>query len=387
MSRRNLIITITEGAGVGRRFIVEPDHRLSFGRTAKSDTVIEDNFMSGKHFGVEHFGEYAEVQDYGSKNKTMVNRQPVDQHRLNPGDIIRAGKTEFLVSWDEPLPVPTDSAWNDDNQARHLRPSTPEVHPQPLFEQSNLSPISDSSRYIPPIRPLKEQALSNVNQAKPINPFESSDLPPVDYSRLDVKLSSQRSPIAVSSSAPIPSSGRMMRLSLTLRGGIQEIIEKLGRQPHIHAQVVAHFRKIGVGLPDRLTATPLFQSIPDKGDFLPVIVSTNDWLDRIDATIAHRLSINDGLIIVLLERNVMNETAALQELTTRGVPNFSEESGFLGWCWPSQFLPMCQSMNPETLARFMGTWISGFICPARDRQVIVFARDSLESVLKEMGFE
>ncbi len=378
---------------MGRRFTIEPNRSLSFGRTSKSDTVIEDNFMSGKHFGIQHLGDCAEVQDFGSKNKTLVNKQPVDQSRLNAGDLIRAGKTEFLVNWEEALPLTTDSSWKAaEEEPRYASPHpTPDQPPAVIggFDQPNLSPISDSSRYVPPPRPQVVPVSTPAEAHRPINPFESSDAPPGEFVRPAIQpLSYQNSPISESSRISSSSVAKIQRLALAVNVEIHELIQKLNVNRYAHAHVVAHFRKIGSGLPDRLRAEPLFSQINDSRQYLPVIVSASDWLDRIDSKTTQRLANTDGLMVVLLDPSVSNEVQAIQELTYVGVPKYSDAGGFLGWCWPSQFVPMCAHMTQDNLSNFLGNWVSGFICPTPDQptKAISYAKASLEKILSELGF-
>jgi pSer/pThr/pTyr-binding forkhead associated (FHA) protein len=75
----------------------------SFGRIRPSDTTFEDDtFMSGVHFEVENRGEFAELRDLHSRNKTWLNNEPITSVKLNQGDTIRAGRTLFQVGIESP---------------------------------------------------------------------------------------------------------------------------------------------------------------------------------------------------------------------------------------------------------------------------------------------
>ena len=67
--------------------------------------------MSGRHARITRLGKYFILIDENSRNGIFVNNKrlvPKKQYLLNPGDIIRLGKTslEFLVP--EPVDKPED---------------------------------------------------------------------------------------------------------------------------------------------------------------------------------------------------------------------------------------------------------------------------------------
>ena len=80
---------------------IEITDGLVCGRHHKSDVVIKDPKVSGKHISF-HFkdGEFF-VEDLGSANKTYVNNKKIsvgELHPLSNGDVIRIGRTLLGVS-------------------------------------------------------------------------------------------------------------------------------------------------------------------------------------------------------------------------------------------------------------------------------------------------
>ncbi|HET9710661.1 MAG TPA: FHA domain-containing protein, partial [Pyrinomonadaceae bacterium] len=86
-----LTLTFTEPAGRERR-IVSQAPRITLGRAADNDIVIDDANLSRNHAVIENAGDSIQVSDCNSRNGTMVNGHPlVGPVELFDGDIVNLG--------------------------------------------------------------------------------------------------------------------------------------------------------------------------------------------------------------------------------------------------------------------------------------------------------
>src|SRR3954454_16042455 len=76
--------------------------KLTIGRQAGNDVVLEDTQSSRNHCLIEHVGGDYVLRDLTSKNGTRVNGQLVTQVVLGPDDVIIMGQTDmkFVVPVD-----------------------------------------------------------------------------------------------------------------------------------------------------------------------------------------------------------------------------------------------------------------------------------------------
>ncbi|QPK80455.1 FHA domain-containing protein [Schaalia sp. ZJ405] len=85
------LLIVQRGPNTGARFLLDPNVTYA-GRSPKSDIFLDDVTVSRKHcqFIAEDGGHI--VRDSGSLNGTYVNRERVEQARLNAGDEVQIGK-------------------------------------------------------------------------------------------------------------------------------------------------------------------------------------------------------------------------------------------------------------------------------------------------------
>ena len=69
--------------------------KLTIGRQAGNDVVLEDTQSSRNHCLIEHVGGDFLLRDLGSKNGTRVNGQLVSSVVLGPDDLITIGSTQM----------------------------------------------------------------------------------------------------------------------------------------------------------------------------------------------------------------------------------------------------------------------------------------------------
>ena len=110
-------LEIVAGSQSGRRIELVDGETLLVGRTAPAQVTIPgDASMSSKHFLLSADGGTWTITDQKSKNGTWLNGRQIETAKLQPGDRVQAGTTEFelrasptqesLGSW--LLPSPPD---------------------------------------------------------------------------------------------------------------------------------------------------------------------------------------------------------------------------------------------------------------------------------------
>ncbi len=85
------VIVVQRGPAIGQRFELA-GQRLSVGRAAECDIMLDDVTVSRHHAEFVAEGDGWLLVDMGSLNGTYVNRSSVERHRLNSGDLIQIGK-------------------------------------------------------------------------------------------------------------------------------------------------------------------------------------------------------------------------------------------------------------------------------------------------------
>jgi hypothetical protein len=96
----DMTIMIHSGPQSGESFTVPAGEVRTIGRTRASNIAIDDDhFMSSLHFEIQNCGDFAEVRDLNSTNKTWVNDVAIRNAKVGAVDEVRAGKTVFRVEW------------------------------------------------------------------------------------------------------------------------------------------------------------------------------------------------------------------------------------------------------------------------------------------------
>jgi hypothetical protein len=90
---RAYLLVRTEGAAPVQFDLGGPV--ISIGRASDNDVIVDDGMVSRHHCQLKlQHGAYSFI-DLGSRNGSFVNRQPVSQVALGPGDRILIGETEI----------------------------------------------------------------------------------------------------------------------------------------------------------------------------------------------------------------------------------------------------------------------------------------------------
>ncbi len=124
-------LILQEGPGAGRSYPLDPSKqiRLSVGRSANCNIVLQDHRASRYHADLRWDDRHWVVVDQGSTNGTYVNglrvRQPYD---LRVGDRVTIGETTLVVrEWGTHPPAPIPDAFRERGERRsrpHGRSST-----------------------------------------------------------------------------------------------------------------------------------------------------------------------------------------------------------------------------------------------------------------------
>lgn len=101
------LLDVTAGPRQGERIRVKDGATILVGRLATTSfPVPNDSTISGKHFSIAVQGNVCLVKDEGSSNGTYVNGMRVERVAVQPGYRVKAGHSEFLVSF-----LPSFGSW------------------------------------------------------------------------------------------------------------------------------------------------------------------------------------------------------------------------------------------------------------------------------------
>lgn len=105
LTRGMSVIVVQRGPEIGQRFELSGS-RLTVGRSAESDIMLDDVTVSRHHAEFVADGEGWVVVDMGSLNGTYVNRSSVERRPLTSGDLIQIGKfrLQYLHADEDHLP-------------------------------------------------------------------------------------------------------------------------------------------------------------------------------------------------------------------------------------------------------------------------------------------
>ncbi len=93
------VLTVHEEGRENREYTLPRDRIFAVGRAPKVNTLqVRDQTISAQHFKIVYKDSNFYVVDLWTTNGTSVNHECVRVHPLAPGDVIRAGLTEFVFS-------------------------------------------------------------------------------------------------------------------------------------------------------------------------------------------------------------------------------------------------------------------------------------------------
>jgi pSer/pThr/pTyr-binding forkhead associated (FHA) protein len=89
------LLIVQRGANAGSRFLLNTD-TSTVGRHPDSDIFLDDISVSRRHASFLRTPQGVVVRDAGSLNGTYVNRELVDERRLQHGDEVQIGKFRLV---------------------------------------------------------------------------------------------------------------------------------------------------------------------------------------------------------------------------------------------------------------------------------------------------
>jgi pSer/pThr/pTyr-binding forkhead associated (FHA) protein len=89
------LLVVLRGPNTGARFLLDDD-QVNSGRHPDSDIFLDDVTVSRKHAVFQRQGDTFVVRDVGSLNGTYVNRERIDEARLQTGDEVQIGKFRLV---------------------------------------------------------------------------------------------------------------------------------------------------------------------------------------------------------------------------------------------------------------------------------------------------
>jgi diguanylate cyclase (GGDEF)-like protein len=91
---RDSCLVVIYGDDLGKKHPIDKASLL-IGRSSKSDIHIDQESISRNHAKIVDTGKALVIRDLGSTNGTYVNDEPVAEHLLRDGDLIKIGHTIF----------------------------------------------------------------------------------------------------------------------------------------------------------------------------------------------------------------------------------------------------------------------------------------------------
>ena len=225
-----IVLQATAGPHQGKKIIVRDGHVATFGRTERADYDFpRDEQMSGLHFSLECRASGCRLRDLQSANGTFLNGSPVQESAVQPSDVIRAGKTSFLVqieaAIEEADPIPDYLKGIVPRGARLTglsgNPAESPSVPQTEFLRPNAEPAS------------MQMSFAEEGECRPEAPrlepqAEPASLPPPPPPPLPQPASGHPAPPAPA----VPAA----ELSPSLSGAMRLVIEVIGG-PHAGARM------------------------------------------------------------------------------------------------------------------------------------------------------
>ncbi len=87
-------LVVIYGTGLGRIYNL-PVKAAVIGRSPNCEIRVNHESISRNHSKIVNTGKSVLIRDLGSTNGTYVNDQPIEEHVLRDGDLIKVGRTIF----------------------------------------------------------------------------------------------------------------------------------------------------------------------------------------------------------------------------------------------------------------------------------------------------
>ena len=89
------MLVVKRGPNAGSKFMLDAEVTRA-GRHPESDIFLDDITVSRRHAEFQRGGDGYVVRDVGSLNGTYLNRERIDEEKLNNGDEVQIGKFKLV---------------------------------------------------------------------------------------------------------------------------------------------------------------------------------------------------------------------------------------------------------------------------------------------------
>ena len=93
-----MALTVLSGAD-SKTYPLMPNSMYKIGRVSTADIQIDSPSVSRSHSNLMVRDKMFSIQDNGSFNKTIVNREEVEKATVFPGDLIELGDVALLAHY------------------------------------------------------------------------------------------------------------------------------------------------------------------------------------------------------------------------------------------------------------------------------------------------
>ena len=87
-------LVVIYGNELGRTYNLSVPSMI-IGRSSKCEICVDQESISRNHSKIVNTGKSILIRDLGSSNGTYVNDQPIEEHVLRDGDLVKVGRTIF----------------------------------------------------------------------------------------------------------------------------------------------------------------------------------------------------------------------------------------------------------------------------------------------------
>lgn len=336
-----------------KSYIISEGETRFFGRWQKnasnSVTCISDQTMSATHFSIKNLRGKIILEDCKSRNGTKVGNLRVSDQtlELHDGTVFKAGKTHFQVQWEN-------------------SPQESDLVISPVNEESSVG--QDSSGYRSPIE-------SSILEISPVKKDLLPSLPPDTSEGSDTfqpKVTRLLDPVV-----------RLIKHTSSMTSDFQQTIEAIAG--HYDFFAISHFAKLGQVENDNPRGIPLFPHLDPTGDSLPTAIPKVEWMKDWHGSYSHRLIATDGLMLIVHRPSSADLRESLCRLGSSSLQGFSEEGGFVPWCWPSGASCVLESLSDAMTSNWLKPPFLALVFP-REGRIVTYVRQSELEVFLQLGF-
>jgi diguanylate cyclase (GGDEF)-like protein len=143
---RDACLVVIYGEDLGKKHSLDKTSIL-IGRSTKADIYIDQESISRNHAKIVDTGKALVIRDLGSTNGTYVNDEPVSEHHLRDGDLVKIGHTIFKFLAGDNI----ENAYHEEIYRLTTMDGLTQVYNKRYFLENQEREISRSHRYARPL--------------------------------------------------------------------------------------------------------------------------------------------------------------------------------------------------------------------------------------------